>query len=247
MEVALTVRRARLGNREYRVLRPAVPIHSVSLRDDPSWHVLMSTDSGEVLRIAALWRLAALSRRSLVHIPLRLDPRAMAREAHWTGGDQAYDLLLAHHSLQVPPSRWKEIRGALDRGRPHVAEIDIDPHPEPHDWATARHRRQCDQDRLDIKVHANTIIFTGSETALRTGACAFTQLALLGPAAVHKEPATSYYSGSLHRLDERLRHRSDTGLHLLFHDPGWEAAKERGFTPPRPRRRPPSRGVRPRR
>jgi hypothetical protein len=135
--------------------------------------------------VAALWHLAVRSRHSLVHLPLRTDAAALAHSAQWWEG-RSLDLLLLHHSFQVAPSRWKDIRRKLDRGRPARADSGVDPQAEfrarigkpwlPHDSA----------DVPDLTDSADTVVATGSTAALRIGAVPFMQLASCGPVGLRK-------------------------------------------------------------
>jgi hypothetical protein len=210
----VTIHHGRLGAREYRVLRPAEPIRGVALRDDGAWYAGLCTESGELTRVAALWHLAAQSRHTVVHIPLRLDPQALADSEKWFQG-QPLDILLVHHSLQLPASRWKQLRSRLDRGRPHIADTGIDMYAE-LDAHTGYTEPDYDANEvLDLKVHANTLVIAGSEQTLFAGAYPFLDVALRGPRMLQHESTPGIYSNTLHPLGGLLRNESGQGIYLL--------------------------------
>ena len=232
----MVIHRARLGSREFRVLRPASPVRGVALRATGHWLMVLCTDSGEAMRIAGLWQLAARSRHSLVHIPLREDPEALADSSTWCGlhgAGPALDMLLAHHSLAMPPSRWKRVRGRLDRGRPHTADTGTGMLAEfeaqtGRPWAEAG-----SPDLLDLAVQADTAVVTGSAAALHKGAYPFLQLAVRGPGVVRQRPEPGWFSTKLHPEDGLLRRRSGLGIYLLYYSP-WLDRRRAAATGTRP-------------
>ncbi|PRY00476.1 hypothetical protein [Allonocardiopsis opalescens] len=230
MRIRVTVHRARLGRDAYRVIRPARPIRGVALTQGGDWHRLMCTDGGEALRVAALWHLAARSRRSLVHLPLRADPGARAVAAEWWEGPPL-DLLLLHHSLRMPPGHWRQVRARLDQGRPHTADTGTDMRAE-FEAQTGR-LPPGGSDRLDLAVHAATAVFTGSPSALFAGAYPFMRLALRGPGAVRSgrggdHPGAPYYTTTLHPFDGLLRRTDRPGVLLVYRDPWLERRRAAG-------------------
>lgn len=214
VKMPVTIHHGRLGAREYRVLRPAVPIRGVALRDDKDWYGSLCTRSGEAIRIAALWHLAAQSRHTVVHIPLRLDQRALTDSEKWFTG-QPLDILLVHHSLQLPASSWKQLRARLDRGRPHLADPGIDIHAEREAQAWHTEPVYDRNEVLDLTVHASTLVVAGSERTLFAGAYPFLDVGLRGPRLVRSKSDIQLYSNSLHPLDGLLRHESGKGIYLL--------------------------------
>lgn len=217
VQLDVTVHRARLGESEYRVLRPAVPIRNVTLRDAGGWYMLWCADPGEIMRVAALWQLAARSRRTLVHVPLRLNHEAQARSGPWSSG-RPMDLLLVHHSLQLPASRWKQIRSRLDAGRPLRTDTGVDPHTELTDRVGEPWVAHDSHDVLDLADHSDTVIVTGSSRSLHAGAFPFLQLATWAPSGLRSNPQMGYYSATLHPHDGLLRHRSGRGIYLFYTD-----------------------------
>jgi hypothetical protein len=164
--------------------------------------------------VAALWHLAAQSRHTVVHIPLRLDRQALAdSEKRFPG--QPLDLLLVHHSLQFPASRWKQLRTRLDRGRSHLADTGIDMRAELADYSGHSKHGYDGNEVLDFKVHANTLVIAGSELTLFAGAYPFLDVALRGPRAIRHPRGSQFYSNTLHPLDRLVRHESGQGIYLL--------------------------------
>jgi hypothetical protein len=217
VKLPVTIHHGRLGAREYRVLRPAVPIRGVALRDSSDWYAGLCTESTELVRVAALWHLAAQSRHTVVHIPLRSDQRALAESEKRFPG-QPLDLVLVHHSLQFPASRWKQLRTRLDRGRPHLADTGVDMHAELEDNSGHDEIVYDRNEVLDLKVHANTLVVTGSEVTLFAGAYPFLDVGLRAPRMLGHDSDPEFYSNSLHPYDWLLHHESGKGIYLL-HEP----------------------------
>ncbi|HEV7973374.1 hypothetical protein [Amycolatopsis sp.] len=214
VKMPVTIHHGRLGAREYRVLRPAVPIRGVALRDSVDWYAGLCTESSELVRVAALWHLAARSRHTVVHIPLRLDPQALAdSEKRFPG--QPLDLLLVHHSLQFPASRWKQLRARLDRGRSHLADTGIDMRAELEDYSGHSKHGYDGNEVLDLQVHANTLVIAGSELTLFAGAYPFLDVGLCALRVSGHDSGPEFYSNTLHPLDWLLRHESGKGIYLL--------------------------------
>ena len=113
-----TLSHVSLGAETYRVVQPVkTPAHA-SLHDGyHGWH--LSADRRATLELAAAWWLAARSRHSLILLPLRSSPALCGQE--YNGG--RLDLVLLHHSLAFPVSRWKRVRGGLGKGRPHKVTL----------------------------------------------------------------------------------------------------------------------------
>jgi hypothetical protein len=178
VKLPVTVHEARLGAREFRVVRPARPLARAALVDRDR-HVDAYLDEDAARSVAALWLLAARSPRSLLHLPLRAD-RSPVPEAPGPCAGRL-DLVLLHHSLQFAPSRWKQLRGRLGRGRPASVAV---PGTERARAAGAghgaRHHRE-NRDLLHQHVHAETLFVTGSAKVFRDTAERFLEVAREGP------------------------------------------------------------------
>ncbi|MCX5375169.1 hypothetical protein [Streptomyces sp. NBC_00091] len=175
----LTVHRARHGTGTVKVVRPARPVERAELLDD-TWYLNAYVDQDAAVLMAGLWTLAASSPRSLIHLPLRGAPAPRA-------GSRRLDLVLLHHSLQLAPSRWKELRGRLGPGRPQTVDVLL---PEPGEVDHAAMHRADNRDRFHQSVHAETLFMTGSATVLRQGAEVFHEVARQGPG--HTDTRTGY-------------------------------------------------------
>ncbi|MER7338260.1 hypothetical protein ABT403_10405 [Streptomyces sp. NPDC000075] len=205
MKLHLTVHEARRGTETFRVVRPARPPEHAALFDD-AWWLNAHVDRDAALLIAGLWTLAAGSPRSLVHLPLR-SPAPPA-------GSGRLDLVLLHHSLQLAPSRWKEVRGRLSPGRPRTVEVSLT-EPAEEEYASPHHADN--RDHFHQSVHAETLFMTGSATTFRLGAAAFLDVALNGPAHTDPHPDRAYghshYCASV-RCDARWR-----DIHVAYREP----------------------------
>lgn len=180
-----TLSHVSLGSETYRVMQPAkTPAHA-SLHDGYlGWH--LSIDKRATLDLAAAWWLAARSRHSLIYLPLRSSPALCGQEYN----GRRLDLVLLHHSLAFPVSRWKRVRSGLGKGRPHKVELHADGFrkfsSEEHDQGFHREFR----DRLDWRVAADTLFVIGSRPAFERRADGIRRLAEECPAHMHENPQT---------------------------------------------------------
>ncbi|MET7333836.1 hypothetical protein [Nonomuraea sp. NPDC005650] len=196
MQVKITVQRVRLGAAELQVIRPAKPLANGALYDTgDQYHMYVDRMDGR--RIGALWLLAARSPRSLVYLPMRATPPAPGINPDWDKEercpDRPLDLVLAHHSLQFPQSRWKQLRKQITAGSAagevrtaSVPDTDL-PADEEIDYRALNYREN--RDALHQRVHAETLFLTGSAAAFRQPARHFFAVANEGPPAA----ATSLY------------------------------------------------------
>ncbi|MEK9518659.1 hypothetical protein MIU24_04440 [Streptomyces venezuelae] len=195
MKLAITIHRARLGPTEFKVIRPAHPlVHAVLIDRDRWLDVFLDQDAAQ--RVGALWELAGSSPRSLVHVPMR---RNHAPTGQPSGdAERQLDLVLVHHSLQFAPSRWKELRGRLDRGRPQTVTLadaaGIDESGIDHE---ARHYRE-NRDLFHQHLHAETLFMTGSAAVFRDTAPHFHDVARNGPGHTPARPGDSHFCSTLH-------------------------------------------------
>ncbi|MFC8344420.1 hypothetical protein [Streptomyces sp. NPDC057280] len=179
MRLGVTERRVRLGAEEYRVLRVG-GLRRALCFDSEHWLSLW-VDRGAAAELAAAWLLAARSPRSLVHLPLRRrDERPVGvalPEPH-----RARDLLLLHHSLQFPASRWKEVRARAGKaGSQHTVEFRRADFPLPHDRGVPDAHHAEFRDRLRLSTAADTLVLSGSALPFADAAADFLDLADTGP------------------------------------------------------------------
>ncbi|MFJ2055330.1 hypothetical protein ACIOMM_05235 [Streptomyces sp. NPDC087908] len=195
MKLAITIHRARLGPTEFKVIRPAHPlVHAVLIDRDRWLDVFLDQDAAQ--RVGALWELAASSPRSLVHVPMRRNHTPTGQP----NGDaeRQLDLVLVHHSLQFAPSRWKELRGRLDRGRPQTVTLaDAAGFDESGIDHEARHYRE-NRDLFHQHLHAETLFMTGSAAVFRDTAPHFHDVARNGPGHTPARPGDSHFCSTLH-------------------------------------------------
>ncbi|MEV6579669.1 hypothetical protein AB0M92_16100 [Streptomyces sp. NPDC051582] len=212
MRLHTTIHTARLGAREFKVIRPA-PVPARAVLVDGPWYLDGWFDREAAHLTAGLWALAATSPRSLVHLPLRANAAGGADPG--TGPRRPLDLVLLHHSLQFAPSRWKELRGRLGPGRPRTVDLHV-PDPDAQPGGSGRHHREK-RDHFRQDIHSETLFMTGSARTLREGAGRFADLARTGPGEVLNHGGRHY----CRRVDCRP---ADRDLHIEY----------RGEWPPRP-------------
>ncbi|MBV1856597.1 hypothetical protein [Catellatospora tritici] len=165
MRVRTRISTVRLGGTEYRVVRPLRPLNRAVLYTEPHGiptephNLAMFVGRTEAVVLTALWGLAVCSPRSIVYIPMR----HATPPADIPPGPVPLDLVLMHHSLQLPVSRWKEIRARLDAGTAHRATVPpYALHSRDDGAATHTYR-----DPLRVDIAAHTVYLTGSATAFR--------------------------------------------------------------------------------
>lgn len=205
MEFPVTVHRARLGPQEFRVVRPARPPEHAVLLDD-GWFLNAYVDEAAARLMAGLWKLAAASPRSLIHLPLR---RAGVPEA----GARPLDLVLLHHSLQFAPSRWKQLRGRLGPGRRQSVTV---PASDPETDHAALHHAE-NRDLFHQHLHAETLFMTGSAKVFRETAGAFREVADHGPRHARDGSPGRHYCATLRSGDDGARE-----IHIEY-SRAWEA------------------------
>ena len=153
----------RLGRDEYRVVQPARPVAHASMHL-ASCGVSVTVNKAAARELAMAWAFAMRSPRTLVYLPLRdvaCECRMYAAE-----NDISVDLVLLHHSLGFPASRWKDVRARLRGGRPHTVVC----RGLPRDVVRrgeVLHREFRDELRYDFA--ADTAFFTGSWKAFALG------------------------------------------------------------------------------
>jgi len=172
----------RLGRDEYRVVRPARPIIHAPMCDT-ALGVQMLVDKAAALMLAMAWEFAMRSPRTLVYLPLR----EAACECRMSD-EPLLDLVLLHHSLRFPVSRWKEVRARLGNGRPHTVRSRGFPALE--ELLTADHQPMS-RSFLDVLRHdvaAETVFLTGSWKAFAVEGEQLRALVEDGPRRMHEKP-----------------------------------------------------------
>ncbi|MFJ3810711.1 hypothetical protein ACIPWE_30700 [Streptomyces sp. NPDC090073] len=164
----------RTGPHEHRVVQPRQPLRHTSLRAPDPVGTLFGDHDG-LSRLAGLFSFAACSPHTIVHLPLRdgVPPDE--------GAGDLVDLVLAHHTLGLRPSRWPALRRRLRAGTPLTARTDEA--RTARDAAAWRARR----DRADFReglrhaTHARTLFLFGGRGVFAETAGHFAHAAGHGP------------------------------------------------------------------
>ncbi|WP_329490078.1 hypothetical protein OG618_26715 [Kitasatospora sp. NBC_01246] len=163
MRLRTTVHRARTGRDEYRVLT-VEPGEGRAVLVDGEWWTDLFADRAGARDLAAAWALAARSPRSLIHLPLRSGPAPGCADEHAV----LLDLVLLHHGLGFPPSRWKEVRARLSKGgTPHTADLPESDFPAEDEIDYPSHHYAGWRDGLHFTGAARTLFLTGTAQAFR--------------------------------------------------------------------------------
>ncbi|MDX3188986.1 hypothetical protein PV458_11315 [Streptomyces sp. MN03-5084-2B] len=171
---------ARLDGRDYRVIRPARTIAHASLSEQ-RYGAQMSVDKAATADLACAWWLAARSPHSIVHLPLR----ASASSCRGEHDGRTLDLVLLHHSLGFPVSRWKRLRARLSAPAPH--RVTLPPGAFPPVDHTPRWRQDF-RDHLHWKIAADTLFLTGGRPAYEFEGETVRSLAEDSPARLAEKP-----------------------------------------------------------
>ncbi|MFE0672703.1 hypothetical protein [Streptomyces sp. NPDC058867] len=155
MRLRLTEFRPRTGPHEHRVVQPRTPLRHTSLTAPEPIGLLLGDHDG-LNRLAGLFAFAARSRHTVVHILLRdgVPPDE--------GFGDRVDLVLAHRTLGLRPSRWPGLRGRLRAGTPLTVRTDearTARHAE--SWHTAQRRPDLRED-FRHTTHARTFFLFGT-------------------------------------------------------------------------------------
>jgi hypothetical protein len=174
----------RLGSRQYRVVRAARVPEFAGLYE-ARLGAQFCLDQPTAAMFALAWGLAARSPHTIVYLPLR--GAKLPREHRW---GRPLDLVLLHHRLAFPPSRWKQVRARLGAGSPHSVVLPGDAWParSAADHGRSRHREFRDHLRWDVA--ADTFVLTGSRAAFDLGADQVRALAEECPAHRARVPET---------------------------------------------------------
>ncbi|MFE7562000.1 hypothetical protein [Kitasatospora sp. NPDC057500] len=187
--MSTTVHRVRHGGEEYRVVK-AGPRSGRAVMYDKEWSLDMYVDRRAAAGLAVAWGLAARSRRSLVYVPLKADREGPKGLDDRHRSPVALDLVLAHHSLGFPPSRWKAVRGRLGPGKPHTVEIPENEFSWEEQFDHGRRLFRGWRDELRFDLAAHTLFLTGSATAFRLSGALLHSLTTDGPARALEYPGT---------------------------------------------------------
>lgn len=211
MNLKIRIHQGRLGAQQFRVIRPADPVTGAVLADSNPWFVL-ELGADAAFTITGLWTLAARSRHTLVHLPLRGNTPPEPSLATVTVGE--LDLVLSHHDLQFAPNRWKQLRPRLGVGAAHTISWnpnDVPAWDEVHELNRQARRRSSHRNRFHQRLHAHTLFMAGNRAAFQRTARYILDMALWRPDLGH--PGT-YHSATLHPADGHFA-ATGQGIYLI--------------------------------
>lgn len=178
----------------------------------------MYVDREASQQLVAAWGLAARSPRSLVYVPMRQNPvpkGLLEASAHPAA---PLDLVLVHHRLQFPTSRWKAVRARLGAGQLHTAKL---PEAEFGDGAAQLHPlhgTDAYRDHLLFDRAADTLFVTASTTAFRATTATVHDLVADGTASLRDDEdhhfCVELSSGPWHRPNTRKQ--VSARLHIQY-------------------------------
>ncbi|MEU0072962.1 hypothetical protein ABZ027_25955 [Streptomyces sp. NPDC006332] len=183
MRLRLRQFRPRTGPYEHRVVQPRQPLRHTSLTAPEPIGLLLGDHDG-LNRLAGLFSFAAYSRNTIVHVPLRdgVPPDE--------GFGEPVDLVLAHHTLGLRPSKWPDLRRKLVNGP--ALTVRTDEARTARDAASWRERWEHAgfRDELRHATHARTFFLFGSRDVFAETAMDFAYAAGWGPR--HKRAAEGH-------------------------------------------------------
>lgn len=197
MKLRIRVHQGRLGADHFRVIRPARPVTGAVLGDHNPWFVL-ELNADAAFTVTGLWMLAARSRHTLIHLPLRGNTPPTPSLTTVNTGE--LDMVLSHRDLQFAPHRWKDLRRRLDAGAAQT--VSWNPHDVPtwdevHELNRHAHRRSSHRDRFHQHLHGHTLFMAGNAAAFRRTARYVLDMALWRP----DPDRPGYHSATVHPAD----------------------------------------------
>ncbi|GGJ19111.1 hypothetical protein [Streptomyces brasiliensis] len=175
MRLRLREFRPRTGPHEHRVVQPWQPLRHTSLRSPEPIGLLFGDHDG-LNRLAGLFSFAAYSRHTIVHVPLRdgVPPDE--------GTGELVDLVLAHRSYGLRPSKWPALRRTLG-GPGTPLTVRTDEARTARDAAAWRERGPRSDRRDDLRhtTHARTLVLLGGREVFAEAAMSFAYAAGWGP------------------------------------------------------------------
>lgn len=215
--------RVRAGRDEYRVVSAApgegrAVLYGDGDGDAGGWELRLYADRAGARDLAAAWALAARSPRSLVHLPLRAGtaPEGLTEE-----GAVRMDLVLLHHSLAFPASRWKEVRARLGSGGvQHTMDVPESDFPAEDEIDFGSHHFAGWRDGLHFAGAARTLFLTGSAEAFRWSGAWVRSLETEAAAELARWPNRSHYCVTLSHGSPGRNGRPPKGvpgqLHMVY-------------------------------
>ncbi|WP_203749525.1 hypothetical protein [Cellulomonas chitinilytica] len=179
LELKASVQTVRLGSAAYRVVRPADPLTGWLVDRQICWNSFdgaLDAHSFRALTIA--WAFAARSPRTITYLPIASDGTESTA--------LCLELVLVHHWLQLPASRWKSLRSRLGPG--HVETIVLPPSAyDGREDADSWYHRE-NRDRFSHSVAAGTLVLAGSRPTFERDLAQLVELVEDGPAELATLP-----------------------------------------------------------
>ena len=210
LELRTRISRVGLDGREYRVIRPDRPASRLVVLDQDFW-LAGYADRDAVKQLGTLWSLAAVSPRSIVHVPMRQNTSAY--------NGRRLDLVLCYASLQLRPARWKAIRARLGDGMPHTMRIP-DPGSDESELDYTRFEYAEYRDVLRFDNAGETLIVTGGRESFHRAAV---EIRALLPGAIGLKKSSHLCTELSHGTwpPGRTRHGTPGLLHIQYEPDGW--------------------------
>lgn len=145
-----------------RVIATASPLRNTHITN-LLWHHsgAIFGDRADLLRLGALFRLAAVSPHSAVYLPLRANDPDCESAASWGRNQGLADLVLVRRDVPLPPSAWPGIRDRLRRATGTPATMHT-PAPRPQ----SSEERSWKKSTLSAAEHAATVFLSGPARVL---------------------------------------------------------------------------------
>lgn len=172
---------------------------------DYDWTVACNGPAAEML--ARFTMLIAGKKEALVYIP-----KTGARPTWLRPHFESQDLVLCHHSLQLAPSAWKEMRQRLSKPRLKTLSIR---EPDVDAERPIRYEQNGAADVFDQNSHSGTLFLTASEPAFAYLAGDFQSLSTC------LETGDNSHLFDLSRHERRIRHQSVDLTALFVADEDW--------------------------
>jgi hypothetical protein len=213
LELRTRISRVGLDGREHRVIRPDRPATRLVLHDDSFWYSGYA-DREALAQLATLWSLAAVSPRSIIHVPTRQNTSPFE--------GRSVDLVLSYALLQLRPSQWKAIRARLGNGAPH--KISVPDFADAQMDYTRLHHQEY-RDLLNFDSAGDTLFVTGSRESFQRAAheLGTTLAEAIRPRARHRD-AIRHVCAELTAggwPPKRTRHGTPDMLHIQYYPDDW--------------------------
>jgi hypothetical protein len=158
VEIKVREYRIELGGKGCHVVSPKLAVRKLfsTAHAGGDWQIW--GDRSGFQELAKLAMVAAINPSAIVFVPKSGDTVRFQQD-HYS----AHDIVIVHHTAQMAPSRWKEIRGRLEKGALATKSI---PKPDPDAVRPLIHWGAQPSDPVDIFQHSNTLFIVSSKPTL---------------------------------------------------------------------------------